>query len=124
MALLDDVRNTFFLKSTVTDDVLTLHIDTALAELRRVGIRQDVLADEENLDPLIKGYVVAYVHTRYDPTGSIAPHWVAAFKQAEIDLMHSDLSTYFYEGEVGGDGASGGLGAGLGSSLGSASGGD
>ena len=119
MALLDDVRDTFFLKSTATDATLTLHINAAIAELRRAGIRPELIA-EETMDPLVKEFIVCFCHTRYDPTGSISQHWVNAFTMVEIQMMNSDMSTYLFEGDFGG--TSGGLGSSLGSGLGATAG--
>lgn len=116
MALLDEVRDTFFLKSTATDTVLTLHINAAISELRRVGIRPELIA-EETMDPLVKEYIVCFCHSRYDPTGSIAQHWVNAFTMVETQMMNSDMSTYLFDGDATGA-TSGGLGSGLGASAG------
>lgn len=96
MALLDDVRGSFLLTSTATDAVLQLHIDTAIEDMRRVGVRPELLV-EETMNPIATSAVIAFCHAYYDPTNTLTPLWVSRYDMAVTNLMNSDLSTYLYD---------------------------
>lgn len=100
MALLDDVRGSFLLTSTATDAVLQLHIDAALEDMRRVGVRPELLVDG-CMNPIATNAVIAFCHAYYDATSVLTPIWVSRYEMAVTNLMNSDLSTYLYEGDGG-----------------------
>lgn len=97
MALLDDVRSSFQLTSTATDVVLQGYIDTAIADMERVGVRPELLV-EESIHPIAKNAVIALCQALYDPNAALTPIWLSRYNMAVTNLMNSDLSTYLNDG--------------------------
>lgn len=127
MALLDLVRKSLTLTSHYTDDVLQGLIDAALADMRRVGVRPELLeADGEH--PMVVFACVAFTQAYYNMNHTTSPVWEKAYTATVTSLMNSNLSDYIDwpqdgsqdgsedgSGESGDDGAATpGLGLGLG----------
>lgn len=108
MALLDKVRRSLFLTSTVTDEVLQGLIDTALDQMRHVGIREELL-QEDTMNPTVEHAVIAYCHAFYHVDSIQSPVFLQSFKSSVTSLMNSDRSDYLYE-EPAGDGSDDGDG--------------
>lgn len=64
MALIDEVRSSLRVVSDMTDAEIDAYIEAAIAEMRRVGV-SDELLHRESLDPLAKSAVIMYCKANY-----------------------------------------------------------
>ena len=88
MALLDLAREVQRVVSTATDAELTLLIDAAIAELRRVGIREELL-NPDDMDPLAKMAVMMHVKASYGHDDDESDRWWSRFHYFVTALMNS-----------------------------------
>ena len=88
MALLDLAREVQRVVSTATDAELTLLIDAAIAELRRVGIREELL-NPDDMDPLAKMAVMMHVKASYGHDDAESDRWWSRFQHWVTALMNS-----------------------------------
>ena len=88
MALLDLAREVQRVVSTATDAELTLLIDAAIAELRRVGIREELL-NPDDMDPLAKMAVMMHVKASYGHDDGESDRWWSRFQYWVTALMNS-----------------------------------
>lgn len=98
MALLDDVRASMSLTSSVTDVVLQGYIDSAIDDMRRVGIREELLA-EETMSPQAKHAVMAFCNAFYNVDSIKSPFCLQSYNYTVTELMNSDRSMYLHEDE-------------------------
>ena len=131
VALKDLVRTSVRVTSTLTDDEIEMLIAAAVAEMRRVGVREELLA-EESMGALAKFAVVSYVKANYGYDNEEADRFMASFHQTCVDLMNSTANVCADQGASGGsdgymsegdvdelvDGTSDGTGEGEGGSCG------
>jgi len=96
MALLDKVRRSLFLTSTVPDEVLQGLISSALDDMHRVGIRDELLQDD-NMSPMATHAVIAYCNAFYNVDSIKTPVWLKSYNDTVTSLMNSDRSDYLYE---------------------------
>ena len=96
MALLDDVRASLYITSTVTDVVLQGLISAAIDDMRRVGVREELL-DVDSMSPMATHAVIAYCHSFYNVDSIQSPFWLQSYNATVTALMNSDRSTYLYE---------------------------
>lgn len=86
--LLDEVRTALRVTSEMTDSEIQAWIAAAIADMRRVGIREELL-DEENLAALPKAAVILYVKSMYGYDNSEAQRFLAAYRATVASLMNS-----------------------------------
>lgn len=91
MSLLDDVRAAERVVSDLTDGELQVYIDAAIAEMRRVGVRESLL-DQESLTPLAKYAVFMHVKANYGHDDSEFPMWWTRFNQTVLSLVNSSMN--------------------------------
>ena len=101
MALKDLVRTSVRVTSTLTDDEIEMLIAAAVAEMRRVGVREELLA-EESMGALAKFAVVSYVKANYGYDNEEADRFMASFHQTCVDLMNSTANVCADQGASGG----------------------
>ncbi len=102
MALIDKVRSSLYLTSSVTDDVLQTYIDGALDDMRRVGVREELL-DEETMSPMATHAVIAHCNAFYNVDSIKSPFWLTSYNHTVTALMNSDRSNYLHEEQEGGE---------------------
>ena len=91
MSLLDDVRAAERVVTDLTDGELQILIDAAIAEMRRVGIRDSLLA-EETMTPLAKYAVMMHVKANYGHDDSEHAMWWSRFNTTVMSLMNSSMN--------------------------------
>lgn len=91
MSLLDDVRAAERVVSDLTDGELQVYIDAAIAEMRRVGVRESLL-NQESLAPLAKYAVFMHVKANYGHDDSEFPMWWTRFNQTVLSLVNSSMN--------------------------------
>lgn len=91
MALLDDVRLAVRTASTKTDDEIQLWIDAAVADMKRVGIKAEML-DTTALDALPKAAVVCYVKAHYGYDIDERAQFGEDYRSIVISLLNSDAN--------------------------------
>ena len=96
MALLDDVRASFGITSKQTDAVLQGLIASALEDMRRVGVREELL-DPNALNPMVAHAVKAHCHAFYNVDAVQSPVWHSSYRATVTALMNSDRSDWLYE---------------------------
>lgn len=88
MALLDDARLALRVTSNMTDVEVQLWIDAALADMKRVGIREELI-DADNPSALVRGAVICYVKAQYGYDNSEAQRFMAAYRATVAGMLNS-----------------------------------
>ena len=96
MALIDDVRSSVRVMTDLTDDELEVYIQAALAEMRRVGVRDELLEMEE-LDPLVKSAVIMYCKANYGFDTAMGPTFWSWFNNTVTALKLSSADETIYD---------------------------
>lgn len=91
MSLVDLSRAIERVMSDKTDEEIQLYIDMAMADMRRVGVRESLL-DPENLTPLAKGAAIFYVEANYGHDNSEHDKWHARYMETVASLMNSSAN--------------------------------
>lgn len=99
MSLIDEVRATLGLTSTVTDVALQVYIDAAKDNMLELGIRPELInasgdGGDSSVNPMVKFAVVAYCNAYYNLTSNNTPIWREAYRNAVVQLMNSDRATW------------------------------
>lgn len=95
MALLDDIRTAVRVTSTATDSELAMWRDAAIADMRRCGVKDELLDESlETFDPLVRSAVVCFVKGNYGYDNSEAPRFMAAYKSVLAALLNSTANEY------------------------------
>ncbi len=92
MALLDEVRANLRVTSELTDDEIQMWVSAALADMKRVGIDETLLA-EGSMDPLARGAVTLYVKGHYGYDNDEAPRFLSHYRQTVAALLNSPANT-------------------------------
>ena len=100
MTILEDARAVVRVTSELYNPEIQMLIDAALADLRRVGIREHLLA-EETMDPLVRHAVLAYVKANFgfDFTEYELPQLQLVYPSIVASLLNStaNIATDFDE---------------------------
>jgi hypothetical protein len=99
MALLDEMRMRLRVSSEITDDEIEGEIQAALADMRRVGVRDRLLMPEVEggLHPLVKHAIALYCKAYYGYDNAIErPQFIAAYNQTVCDLLNSKSNEYLF----------------------------
>lgn len=106
MALLDLARTSVRVVTKLTDEEIEMWIAGAIAEMRRIGIREDLI-DEESMSAPAKQAVVTYVKAHYGYDNEEADRFMASFHQMCVDLMNSTANVCAESPSSEGDGSDG-----------------
>lgn len=87
MSLLDEVRTYARITSRVYDSELQMLVDAAIADMRRVGVRDDALA-EDTMSPLVKSAIAMYVRSRFGYDNSEAQRFAEEYRRTVTDLVN------------------------------------
>ena len=99
MALLDEMRMRLRVSSEITDDEIEGEIQAALADMRRVGVRDRLLMPEVEggLHPLVKHAIALYCKAYYGYDNAVErPQFIAAYNQTVCDLLNSKSNEYLF----------------------------
>jgi hypothetical protein len=102
VSLLDDARVAVRVTSTATDSELQMWVDAAIADMRRCGVRDELLDEEsETFDPMVRSAVVCYVKANYGFDNAEAPRFTSTYKSILAALLNSKANEYIFpeEGE-------------------------
>lgn len=91
MALLDEVRLAVRTASTATDDEIQLWINAAMADMKRVGIREELL-DVDTLAALPKAAVVCYAKAHYGYDIDERAQFAEDYRNIVVSLLNSDAN--------------------------------
>lgn len=95
-SLLDEVRIAVRVMSDATDVELEALIDGAIAEMRRIGIRDELL-QTDSLSPLAKNAIYMYCKAMYGfGNGTDAPMFWQWFQHSVTALANSDANESLY----------------------------
>ena len=99
MALLDEMRIRLRVTSELTDAEIRDEINAALADMRRVGIKEHLL-DVENPDALVKHAIALYCKAYYGyDNANERPQFIAAYERTVCDLLNSKANEYLFPEE-------------------------
>lgn len=96
MALIDDIKVALRLKGGAYDSEVQMHIDAALADMKRVGVDEELL-DPENIGALPRQAVAMFVKARFGYDNDEASRFENAYRQTVIDLLNSSANTSYKE---------------------------
>lgn len=89
--LLDEMRTAVRIMSTMTDSEIEAHIAAAFDDMRRAGIREELL-DPKAPNAQVKEAVMMYCKANYGPDGSLGTAWLERYKWKLIDMMNSSMN--------------------------------
>lgn len=89
--LRDEMRTAVRIMSTLTDSEIDAHISAAIDDMRRVGVRDELL-DPKTMSGLVKEAVMLYCKANYGPDGSIGTDWLERYKWTLISIMNSSMN--------------------------------
>lgn len=102
--LLDRIKVRLRVSSTAFDEgEITPLINAALAELRRVGVREDMLTypndglGNETMDPMVEGAVAAYVKAMFGYDDDERQQFLDIFTRYETDMLNSATYNASYD---------------------------
>lgn len=95
MALLDEMRMRVRVASDMTDGEVEGEIYAALADMRRCGVKDDLL-DEEDPSPLVKHAIALYCKAYYGYDNSEREQFVRAYERTVCDLLNSKANEYLF----------------------------
>lgn len=99
MALLDEMRIRLRVTSELTDAEIQDEINAALADMRRVGIKEHLL-DVENPDVLVKHAIALYCKAYYGyDNANERPQFIVAYERTVCDLLNSKANEYLFPEE-------------------------
>lgn len=90
MALLDDVKVALRVSSDKTDGEVQMWVDAAIADMKRVGIKPELLA--EPMDPLAKAAVITYAKASYGYDVQERASFEAAYRSIVVSLLNSSAN--------------------------------
>ena len=88
MALLDDVKVALRVTTDALDPEISLWVDAALADMRRIGVPEPML-DESDMDPLVRGAVILFVKGRFGYDNDEAERFDESYQQIVKDILNS-----------------------------------
>jgi len=98
MALLDDVRSCLRVTSTLSDSEIQMWIDAAIADMRRCGVRDDLL-DTATMNSLAKSAVTCFVKANYGYDNAEAPRFQESYRMMLAGLLNSKSNEYLFPDE-------------------------
>lgn len=91
MALIDDVKVALRVTTDAMDPEVQMLIDAAIADMRRVHVREELL-DEEGMAPLVKSAVCLYAKARFGYDNDEAEMFDESYRQLVADFLNSPTS--------------------------------
>ncbi len=99
MALLDEMRVRLRVASDMTDSEIEGEIYAAVADMRRVGVREELL-DMDAPSPLVKHAIALYCKAYYGYDNAVErPQFIAAYERTVCDLLNSKANEYLFPEE-------------------------
>lgn len=99
MALLDEMRVRLRVTTNLTDAEIQDEINAAIADMRRVGIKEHLL-DAENPGALVKHAIALYCKAYYGAdNANERPQFIAAYERTVCDLLNSKANEYLFPEE-------------------------
>lgn len=95
MALLDEMRVRLRVTHDMTDSEVEGEIYAAMADMRRCGVKEELL-DEEDPSPLVKHAIVLYCKAYYGYDNSEREQFVKAYERTLCDLLNSKSNEYLF----------------------------
>lgn len=91
MALLDDVKVALRVTTDAMDSEVEMLIDAAIADMRRVHVREELL-DEETMAPLVKMAVILFCKAQFGYDNDEAERFDESYRQLVADFLNSPTS--------------------------------
>jgi hypothetical protein len=98
--LIDVVRKAMRVTSTMTDDEIEIYIEAAKADMRRLGIRAELIADEKTMHPMVKHAIMCYCASSYGLENPDATRYHNDYVWIVTSLVNSSLNETLYEEPV------------------------
>lgn len=89
--LLEEAKAALRVTSSSMDTEVQSLIDAALRDMRRVGVSEDLLS-EDDMDPLVKMAVLLYAKARFGYDNDEASRFDESYRQVVADLLNSPTS--------------------------------
>lgn len=99
MALIDDVKVSLRVVSEMTDVEVQGLIDAATQDMRRVGVRGELL-DAEKPNPLAKCAVLMFCKANYGFDNSEGSTYQERYKWCVLSMMNSSKNEAYAQGET------------------------
>lgn len=97
--LIDDVRVALRVTSTMSDVEVQALIDFAIEDMRRVGIRDELL-EPESMDPMARAAVIMFCKANYGFDNSEGSTYQERYKWCVLSMMNSSKSEVYAQGET------------------------
>lgn len=94
MALIDDMKLILRVSNNAYDIEVQMCIDSAIADMKRVGIREEVISSD---NPLVRQAIACYCKANFGFDNEEAGRFTQSYIQTVTDLLHSDANIASYE---------------------------
>lgn len=101
MALFDIVKKSLRVSHDLTDDEIQMLVDAAIEDMRRCGVREDLLV-EETMSPTARNAVTLFAKSMYGYDNAEAARFLDSYRLALASLLNSKSNEYLFPD--GGDG--------------------
>ena len=89
MSLLEQMKLVLRVTSPEFDPEVQMHVEAALADMRRVGVKEELIEQES---PLVVQAVACFVKARFGFDNEDAPRFEQSYRQTVADLLNSDAN--------------------------------
>lgn len=98
MPLFDEVKQVLHISHSKSDAEIQMNIEAALADMRRVGIKEELL-DEEELNPLVKQAITCWCKANYGYDNKEAERFEESYERLVSSLLNSKANEVYDEVE-------------------------
>ena len=97
MGLRDTVKVALRVTSDALDPEVDAWVESGLADMRRVGVPEDMLSDE-TCDPLVAAAVITWCKGHFGYDNSEAPRFLDSYREIVRSILNSPTSYPTYRG--------------------------
>ena len=98
MQLLDYAKQALRVTSDMTDEEIQIWIDAGIADMRRCGVRDELL-EAEVMDPIVRAAVICFVKAQYGYDNAEAVRFMQPYTSMLTGLLNSKSNEYLFPEE-------------------------
>ena len=95
MSLYDDAKRALHIATDYYDDEVRGLVDAAVADMRRVGVRDELLHPSDP-DPLVRAATCSYCKANFGYDNPEADRFMQSYRETVVSLLNSDANSYLW----------------------------
>lgn len=92
MALIDDIKLNLRVSTKALDPEIRMLIDSAVADMIRVGVDPEYINIEDEIPPLVKHAITCYCKAHFGYDEPDAERFNASYRQLVADMLNSSVN--------------------------------